>query len=222
MPKKINILIIDDHPMIVESYIRVLESFNSIKSELELQIEFSHSISSSIEKIENTNKENVFDVILLDISLPRCPEYKLNSGEELGLYIKKKIPSVKLIVITMFDDNLRLLNIFATLKPESFIIKTEINGNTLFLALNNVLEGNSYYSKSINELILKRAPQTIVLDKIYTILIELSNGSKMKELKEIIPLTKSGIEKRKRLLKKMFQAESDRDLVISAREKGFI
>ena len=46
----------------------------------------------------------------------------------------------------------------------------------------------------------------------------------MKELINIVPLTKTGIEKRKRLLKNAFKVtgKSDRDLIIEAKEKGFI
>ena len=72
---------------------------------------------------------------------------------------------------------------------------------------------------------LDKTSSTINLDNIdFDILTELANGAKMKDLEQIIPLTKSGIEKRKRLLKYKFKisTNSDRDLVIKAKEKGYI
>jgi hypothetical protein len=56
------------------------------------------------------------------------------------------------------------------------------------------------------------------------LLVELANGAKMKELEQLLPLTKSGIDKRRRLLKEKLnlQSNSDRDLVLKAKEKGFI
>jgi hypothetical protein len=67
--------------------------------------------------------------------------------------------------------------------------------------------------------------QNIVLDDLdIQLLVELSNGAKMKELEQLLPLTKSGIDKRRRLLKEKLnlQSNSDRDLVLKAKEKGFI
>ncbi|MFI0431386.1 hypothetical protein [Mariniflexile sp. HMF6888] len=46
----------------------------------------------------------------------------------------------------------------------------------------------------------------------------------MKELVELIPLTKSGIEKRRRILRDVFniKTDSDRELILAAKEKDFI
>lgn len=56
------------------------------------------------------------------------------------------------------------------------------------------------------------------------ILYELSIGKRMKDLPKLIPLSIAGIEKRKRNLKRMFNVKKmdDRELLISAKEKGFI
>ena len=56
------------------------------------------------------------------------------------------------------------------------------------------------------------------------ILYELSTGTRMKELPNILPLSIAGIEKRKRQLKKIFDVSSleDKQLIIVAKEKGFI
>jgi hypothetical protein len=56
------------------------------------------------------------------------------------------------------------------------------------------------------------------------ILYELSIGTRIKDLPKLIPLSIAGIEKRKRNLKRMFNVKKmdDRELLISAKEKGFI
>ncbi|MFL0202592.1 hypothetical protein [Tenacibaculum maritimum] len=56
------------------------------------------------------------------------------------------------------------------------------------------------------------------------ILYELSIGTKMKNLPGVVPLSITAIERRKREIKKMFSISSldDRDLILTAREKGFI
>ena len=56
------------------------------------------------------------------------------------------------------------------------------------------------------------------------ILYELSVGTRMKDLPKLLPLSIAAIEKRKRNLKLMFNVRKldDRQLMVSAKEKGFI
>jgi len=202
-----------------------IKTINQNYVDFKLKIDTVLSISTAVDKIKSISMENSFDLILLDISLPPCREYKLNSGEELGEYIKNKLPNVKLIVITALNDNLRLLNIYYNLTPDGFLIKSDITSNSLLMTVKTVLSGDTFYSKTVSELLRKRAVQNVNLDYIdINILLELSNGFKMKELMQLIPLTKSGIEKRKHLLKQKFKIKnnSDRDLVLAAKNKGFI
>jgi hypothetical protein len=55
-------------------------------------------------------------------------------------------------------------------------------------------------------------------------LYELSLGTRMKDLPNIVPLSIAGIEKRKRILKEVFDVEDqgDKALIMKARELGFI
>ncbi len=221
--KYLNVLIIDDHPMIAEGYTNVLEAFSLNNTDYKLKVVSAYSIDATIYKINGLNIKDPFDLILLDISMPPSTEHNIFSGEELGIYIKERLSNTKIIVLTLLNDNLRLLNIFNSLNPDGFIIKCDLTSNSLLVAVKTILTGNKYYSETINTLLLKKARQKVMLDYIDNcILRELANGSKMKELIELLPLTKSGIERRKRLLKKTFKAKSDRDLVITAREKGYL
>ena len=55
-------------------------------------------------------------------------------------------------------------------------------------------------------------------------LYELSSGTKMNELPQVLPLSIAALERRKRILKDVFDVvgKGDRALLISARERGFI
>ena len=56
------------------------------------------------------------------------------------------------------------------------------------------------------------------------LIYQLSIGTKTKDLPNFIPLSLPGIERRKRLLKSMFDIEgrSDKTLIKVAKEKGFL
>jgi DNA-binding NarL/FixJ family response regulator len=163
--------------------------------------------------------------VFLDIKLPPSKEGTILSGEDLGLKIIELLPSSKIIVSTTFNDNYRINSIFKSLNPDGFLIKNDLNPKELVLAIESIIEGNSYYSKSVIELMRKLTANDYLIDAIdRKLLYELSKGTKMSQLPDIIPLSVSTLEKRKRVLKEIFDIadKDDRDLFRIAEEKGFI
>lgn len=218
----LNIFIINEHPITALAYKNVLISNHA---NVKLNLYISNSIFSTIRKFNQNNSDFKYHLILLDTNLTFCENDKINSLEKLCLYIKDKSPKTKIIITTAFKDNLRLINIISKINPDGVLVKSEITNLDLSLAIEQTMSGNPYYSITVIKLLRKKISQKVVLDTIDTeILKELSNGSKMMELLKFIPLTKSGIEKRKRRLKQIFHTKtnSDRELIISAKQQGFL
>jgi len=97
--------------------------------------------------------------------------------------------------------------------------------NDFVNAFRSIREGGTFYTETIRKLIRKTNSRNLHLDAIdIKILYEISNGAKMKELLELIPLGKSAIEKRRRMIKENFADRnmSDRTMILKAKEKGFI
>jgi len=225
MNEKINILIIDDHPMIIDAYKRAIANLRLSLEGYEFNIDSANDCCSGYDKVLNASKENKIDLILLDISLPPCDKNNIQSGEDLGQIIKRLLPDAKIMVITSYNDNFRINNILVNLIPNGFLLKGDMSSAGLGLAIKSILSGSTYYSKTVSAIINNKINAPLVLDKYdITILNEISNGARMKELMEHVPLSKSGIEKRKQKLKVAFKVknEGDRALVLTAREKGFI
>ena len=225
MKRTYNVLIIDDHQIIIDTFKMALSFVEREAKDVQFEIDDAKDCESAFKKIKNTFKQNKIDLIFLDISLPHSSINRIFSGQDLGVLIKKDFPSTKVIICTSYNDNLRLNSILKTINPDSLILKGDIDFKEVVVAIKTVLNNESYFSKTVVELLKKRFSNAIVLDENDTqILKELSNGSKMKELMHIIPLSKSGIEKRKLILRQKLDVigSSDRDLVLAAREKGFI
>jgi DNA-binding CsgD family transcriptional regulator len=47
-------------------------------------------------------------------------------------------------------------------------------------------------------------------------------GSRIKDMVDILAISRASIENRKKRMKEILNAENDRELIITAREKGFI
>ncbi len=220
-----HVLIIEDHPLITEAYKKAFSQISLKNPELNFKISTANTCDAAYLKINEASKQQGFDIILLDIKLPPSKEGILLSGEDLGLKIIELLPNSKIIVSTTFNDNYRINSIFKTLNPEGFLIKNDLNPKELVLAIETIIEGNPYYSKSVIELMRKLTVNDFLIDAIdRKLLYELSKGTKMSQLPDIIPLSISALEKRKRVLKEVFNLadKEDRELFKIAEEKGFI
>ncbi|WNH08709.1 response regulator [Thalassobellus suaedae] len=225
MIKLFNVLIIEDHPLIVNAYENALKHISKNNRKLEFDIDVASNCDSAYVKIMESSNTQKIDFIFLDIKLPASKDGTLISGEDLGIKIKKVLPKVKIIVATTYNDNYRINSIFKSINPEGFLIKNDLNPKELVLAIESIIENSPYYSKSVVQLMRKQVSNEIIIDDLdRKILYELSRGTKMSELPQIIPLSISGIEKRKRILKELFNLDKkdDRGLIKIAEEKGFI
>ena len=219
-------LIIDDHPLISEAYKSAFIFYQKQQETISFDISVCHDCDTAIDKIEEISANKLpLDIVFLDISLPPSKDRKILSGEDLGLKINDLLPEAKIIVSTTFNDNYRIHSIFKNINPDGFLIKNDITPKELVLAIDEVLKDPPYYSKTVMKLLRNQVSSDLILDQIdRKILFELSIGTRMKDLPNVVPLSIPGIEKRKRHLKQIFGIKSadDRELVLVAKEKGFI
>ncbi len=221
-----NVLIVEDHPLISDAYENALNHVSSNNTNLKFDIDIAANCDDAYLKIKNALKNKVIDIVFLDIKLPPSKDGKIISGEDLGVKIRMLLPDTKIIIVTTYNDNYRMNSIFKSVDPDGFLIKNDLSPNELVLAIEKVIEGDPYYSKSVVKLMRKQTSNNLIIDDIdRKLLYELSRGTKMNELPEIIPLSKAAIERRKRLLKEVFNIDSkssDRELLEAAEQKGFI
>lgn len=223
MSKCFTALLIDDHPLITDSFHTALEKFFGTEKE-KLDTHIAHDIDSALAKINDPLFLKNLDLVFLDISLPGS-EKKISSGEDLGIQIRQLSPATKIIVSTSFNDNYRINSLLKNINPEGFLVKNDLDPEILLLAIKTILSGSPFFSKTVLEFFKKRLGHDYVLDAVdRKLLFELSLGTKLVELANILPLSRAGVEKRRSNLKKTFNVEGkgDRELIQIAREKGFI
>lgn len=220
---KAKVLLVDDHPIILDGYKNILNSFN--KNELDLIIETASDCDEAYEKITKSKTTLPYDIIFLDISLPPSKHYPIYSGEDLGLKVREFLPDCKLAILTTYTENLRLFNIMKNLKPEGLLIKSDVTPKEFFTAFEKILAGDLYFSQTVNEFSRKHISQDFRIDAMdRKILFYLSKGVKTKDLSDIVSLSLAAIEKRKRNMREIFGIEEGGDLVLidKAKELGFL
>jgi len=224
MTKAYNILIVDDHPLIVDAYKTALALVNLSFDDLEFKIDTAIDCDTAYLKILEARKNYGIDLVLLDIKLPPSKDDKILSGEDLSVKIKQLLDKVKIIVSTSFNENHRVNSIFKNINPDGFLIKNDVGPEEIVAAIKKVITDPPYYSKTVVKMLRKFILNDIVIDELDRhLLFELSIGTKMKDLPKVLPLSLAAIERRKRQLKVVFNVKKDdRELIIKAKDKGFI
>lgn len=217
---KRNILIVDDHPFIIEGYKNAITRYHP--HEYEFAISQAHDCKSGYYLIENENTPH-FDVAFLDISMPAYEEKEIFSGEDLAKLILEKMPHCKVILLTMYTELLKIKTIIRTIRPNGLIIKNDLTFDELLFAFDKVMKSDKYYSQSVQKMLNQSAHNSIEIDEFdKQILFHLSKGTAIEDMPEYIPISQNAIEKRKLSLKELLKvrSDSDDDLVKEAKNKG--
>ncbi|OCB76416.1 response regulator [Flavobacterium piscis] len=219
---KKNILIVDDHPFIIEGYKNAITRYNP--HQYEFLISQAHDCKSGYDLIEDENTPH-FDVAFLDISMPAYEEKDIYSGEDLAKLILKKMPSCKVILLTMYTELLKIKTIIRTIQPNGLIIKNDLTFDELLFAFDKVMKNDKYYSQSVQKIINQSPHNSIEIDEFdKQILFHLSKGTSVEDMPQYIPISQNAIEKRKASLKELLKVKSgsDEELLKEAKSKGFL
>lgn len=224
MTEKIKILMIDDHPMIIEGYQNTL--LFTKKDNQELEIDIANNCDEAVVYMDNSvQAESPYNVLFVDISLPPSTDGSMTSGEDLAEYARKVLPEAKIVILTMFNESFRIHNIIKNINPEGFMIKSDLTSSELASAFQAVLNNPPFYSGTVNSHIRKAITSDIVIDdKNRKILHLLSQGVKTKNLASHLDISLSAVEKRKKQLREIFDVTDGQDetLLNEARKEGFI
>lgn len=111
--EKIKIALVEDSKLLLE---RLAEGF-SLYDSFQVVGKYSNG-KSIINSLEKSNPENMPDIILMDIEMPK------KNGIEATLEIKEKYPDIDIMMLTVFEDDTK---IFASLQAgaSGYMLKDE-------------------------------------------------------------------------------------------------
>ncbi len=224
--KRLKILIVDDHPMIVEAYKSILTS-TDLSETYKFTIETADNCDRAIRKIIKSSNSKHYDILFLDVKLPPSSDGEIISGEGLAIYARKMLPEARIVILTMFNEHHRIHNILKTVNPEGLLIKNDLTSKEFSIAIDAILDKPPYYSATVTNYFrqLTVNQEEHLLDDINRkILYHISKGINTKSLPNHISLSLSAIEKRKIQIKALFGLEraNDEELINEAKRRGFL
>lgn len=219
----IHILMVDDHPIIIEGYQNTLMATK--KKDQTLFIDSANNCDTAFMLMEKAATERPYDICFFDISLPPSADGEITSGEDLAKLCNEMMPNAKVIILTMFSESFRIHGIIKEINPDGFLIKSDLTSMELSEAFQHVIENPPYYSNTVATYLKKAVTNDEYVDEINRkILYLLSKGIKTRSLTDHIDLSMSAIEKRKKQLKEIFNVKDGKDetLISSAKQKGLL
>ncbi|PZR14350.1 MAG: hypothetical protein DI539_18950 [Flavobacterium psychrophilum] len=216
-----NILLIDDHPLTVSVYSTIISESRLYKN---VKITVAHNCSEAFEVIlKAAQSKNNFDLAVIDYNLPPYREEKIFSGADLAILVSKNFPKCKIGMITSHSEVLIIYDLLRRVNPHGLISKNDLNADNLNEVIREILSGGSYKSPQIKACIKEVWTRDLIFDDYNRkILLYLSKGYRIKELEEVILLSGSAIQKRLLKLKRIFQAQDERELLKKIFEQGFL
>jgi DNA-binding NarL/FixJ family response regulator len=219
---KNKILIVDDHPFIIEGYKNAITRYHP--EQYHFYIDQAKDCESAYHIITNPDTAP-FDIAFLDISMPPFEEKNIYSGEDLAKLLSEYMPKCKVILLTMYTELLKIKTIINTINPSGLVIKNDLTFDELIFAFDKVIKNEKYYSESVLKMLNQAEEGMIEIDQFdKQILFHLSKGTKVQDIPQYIPISLGAIEQRKLNLKELLKIEhgSDIDLVREAKDKGLL
>ena len=200
MNEKIKVHIADDHKILIEGIVAV------INTESDIEIE---GFSLTGKEVIDWAEDHYADILILDINMP---EY---DGIEVLKFFKIKKINLKVIILSSYDD-VKLVQEMINLGASGFLSKDSA-GQHIVEAIRTVHAGEQYFSDTIKNNLLKlftgknvklgQRPQSTIVnsltDRETEVLKLISQEYSSPEIAQILNISQSTVDTyRKSLLKK--------------------
>jgi len=185
MENILSILVVDDQPITIIGYEHVLKN---MQKDFEVNVVGAYDCDEVLSKMKGVEFRS-FDIVFLETLLPPSRNGLVINGEDLAIKIRHSFPQVKIVVQTELTNQKKISSILKNLKPEGFLIKSDIEPEVLLDVVSTVINGDTYYSKTVKKLISPCNGEKIFLDSAdQKILYHLSKGERMKNLPKHVHL----------------------------------
>ena len=213
----IEVALVDDHSFLLKTTQEKLSFFDDVSIKL-----IAYDGQELLSKLEENHTINI---ILMDIEMPGM------NGIEATFQVKNKYPNIKILVLTVFDDDENIFNIIKA-GADGYLLK-EITPNELYQAIHETLNGGAAMHPSIafKTLKLLRNPQDFenkcdlefkLTSREIEVLEQLSKGLSYNIIAENLFLSPSTIRKHIENIYKKLQVHNKLEAVEKARNNNLI
>jgi DNA-binding NarL/FixJ family response regulator len=215
----IKIAVAEDNGFLAKAVEEKISFFDDLK--------FKYRGANGNEFIGKLEQDHNLDVILMDIQMPEMDGIKTTE------YVKNKYPHIKILMLTVFDDDENIFNAIQA-GADGYLLK-ETNPTELHKAILDVMEGGAAMTPSVALKTLKilRSPEKMTADKVQQeeisltkreteILEQLSKGLNYQQISENLIISPSTVRKHIENIYKKLQVHNKMEAVQKAMKHNIL
>lgn len=207
--EKINIIICDDHPLILEGLQRMLKE----KSNMEIL-----ATVNNLTALWQTLSESEADILLLDINLPD------GSGLDACAEIKKQYPDIKILGISNLHERSVIIRMLRN-GASGYLLKSS-PGKEIESAIEIIYHGGVYFGTDVQQILasfsqnMEEIPPVTKREK--EVLKLLEEGLSSQEIGEKLFISPLTVDSHRKNLMQKFKVNKTINLIQVAKENGII
>lgn len=209
MTKKIRVLLVDDHMLVLDGL--------QARLELEDNIDIIATASNGLEALEKSAVTQP-DLVLMDVSMP------VLNGLEATKRFKSEQPHVKVLMLSMHNDKEYILSLIQS-GANGYVLK-DVSSEELVQAISTVHQGGTYFSSGASEALFSTTAAPKQCDELskreIAVLKEVAIGLSNKEIASALSISVRTVETHRQNIKNKLDIHSSAGLVKYAIEHGLI
>jgi len=204
-PKKIRILVVDDHPIVRQGFAQLINSENDL--------EMAGEASEPGEAIEALKKQNP-DLVIMDISLQG------GNGLDLTKAMLAENPKLPILVVSMYDEGLYVERVLRA-GAKGYLMKQEATENIVH-AIRKILSGELYVSDRMGEALLHRlatgkqaveSPVECLSDRELEVMQWVGQGKGTRQIAEALHVSVKTVESHYAKIKEKLNLKTSNELI---------
>ena len=200
MIKKIRVLLVDDHMLVLDGL--------QARLELEGNIDIIATASNGLEALEKAQDTHP-DLVLMDVSMP------ILNGLEATKRFKAEQPHVKILMLSMHNDKEYILSLIQS-GANGYVLK-DVSSEELVQAINTVYQGGTYFSSGASDSLFSQVVPNLSCEELskreMAVLKALAMGLSNKEIALSLNISVRTVETHRQNLKNKLNIHTSAGLV---------
>jgi two-component system nitrate/nitrite response regulator NarL len=209
MIKKIRVLLVDDHMLVLDGL--------QARLEMEDNLDIIATASNGLEALDKAKKLKP-DLVVMDVSMP------VLNGLDATKRFKAEQPNVKILMLSMHHDKEYILSLIQS-GANGYVLK-DVSSEELVQAINTVYQGGTYFSSGASDSLFSQAPSPKQCEELtkreVAVLKEVAVGLSNKEIAQSLSISVRTVETHRQNLKNKLNIHTSAGLIKYALEHQLI